>query len=835
MKKFYVFVSLLCGIFLFAAVPLSVTYAANVGYTPSNEYKNSVYYQNLLRVNLTGDMRTDIVNIAKSQVGYHEGNSESEYGGDSVDADGDYTEYGYWYCNNVKHWQSLKNSAWCAMFVSWCARQANISADIIANSINAIPDNTTGNRDDVGRYFYVEEKTPESGYVPLPGDLIFFDWTGKDKNWSHVGIVCYVMDDVLDDIKGRTVITVEGNSANKVAMRAYAFDDPVIRAYGVPNYAVSDVHSHTWKTVDKTSCTKHGTKRCLTCGAVEDIEQIDHQYWHWGEVVTDEDKVKHKHTDKPATCTADGEKSFCCIRCSERAEIEIIPAKGHDYRVLNKIEPTCKHTGTVYYICNNDSTHVYNEEIDKLSHEESDWIIDKEATYFEDGKRHTECTVCKTVMREESIPKLTDSTEPNGRIEVNGFASDKLQIGDTTAFYRNNKVEFFISASDDESGIKEISYFVSEKLLNNIENVSEITEWVVGDSGFIEDDGKYVIYVRITDNAGNRKYISSSCFEIDTERPKISGVSDDQTYCSSVKFTVNEACIVSVDSNVLYKNTQGYYVVDGVGKHSVSVTDRAGNSVMITITVNEGHTHGEFTEEIQPTCTTPGKKVMYCTVCNCILKTETVQALGHDAGKWETVKNGTCTEDGIRQRICTRCNGTIEKVVDKAQGHILSQWTTQKQATCTRDGKEVRYCLTCGEITEENVVPSHGHILSDWVIITDATCTEDGKAVKYCTVCHEHIREQLIQSSGHEVGDWVKEYEPTCTQEGHNVKLCPKCEAVIEEEYVKASGHRLSYGKCVVCGYSTPLRWIIIGTAVAGMLAYVTFTIVQDIRRKRRG
>lgn len=646
------------------------------------------------------------------------------------------------------------------------------------------------------------------------------------------GIVYYVIDDALDDIKGRTVITIEGNSANKVAIRAYSYDDPVIRAYGVPDYVVNEMHVHTWKTVKKTSCTEPGTKMCSTCGTVENLEKIEHQYWHWGEVVRDEDKPKMKYINKAATCTGEGEKSFHCIRCSYRDGIEVIPAKGHDYRVLNRIEPTCKHTGTVYYICNNDSTHVYNEELDKVSHDESGWIVDKEATYFEDGKRHTECNICKEIMREEFIPKLIDNLVPSGCVSVNGVKSTELKNNTATLFYTNKKTEFVISAYDGESGIKEISYFLSKRLLS-IDDIQQNKAWVTGDNGWIDSDGKYVIYVKITDNADNCTYISSDCFEIDTVPPEIYGVANKQTYCSLVKFTVNEPCIVCVDSNVLYKNTQGYYILDSDGEHDVSVTDRAGNNLLFTITVNAGHTYGEFIEEIQPTCTTQGKNVLYCTVCNCVLETETVKAFGHDAGKWETVKTGTCTEDGIRHRICTRCNCIIEKVVDKAQGHILSQWTTQRAATCTRDGKEIRYCLICEEVTETNVVPSQGHILSDWVVLTDATCTEDGKAIKYCTVCHEHIREQLIQSSGHEAGDWIVESEPTCTQEGHNVKRCLKCTEVLEEEYLKESGHRFSYGKCVVCGYSTTSRWIIIGMAVVAVIMYAIVTIIHDVRRKR--
>jgi len=47
----------------------------------SDSYASSEYYQKLTEVQLTGDPRVDIVNIALSQLGYEEGGMQGEYGG----------------------------------------------------------------------------------------------------------------------------------------------------------------------------------------------------------------------------------------------------------------------------------------------------------------------------------------------------------------------------------------------------------------------------------------------------------------------------------------------------------------------------------------------------------------------------------------------------------------------------------------------------------------------------------------------------------------------------------------------------------------------------------
>lgn len=71
-------------------------------YTSSASYRNSIYYSRLCNVSLTGDQRVDIVNVAASQIGYHEGNNTSELDGNNINGTGNYTEYGYWFGTEVK-------------------------------------------------------------------------------------------------------------------------------------------------------------------------------------------------------------------------------------------------------------------------------------------------------------------------------------------------------------------------------------------------------------------------------------------------------------------------------------------------------------------------------------------------------------------------------------------------------------------------------------------------------------------------------------------------------------------------------------------------------------
>ena len=153
-------------------------------YTPSASYRSGKYYTQLCNVSLTGNQRTDLVNVARSQLGYHEGDSIEDLNGIGSGS-GNYSEYGYWFGTQVKGNTYGHYYAWCAMFVSWCARQAGIPTSVISNAAYAHADgsNSSGGYS----YFHVDYKSPTE-YTPQEGDLIFFEKTYNTVGASHVGI-----------------------------------------------------------------------------------------------------------------------------------------------------------------------------------------------------------------------------------------------------------------------------------------------------------------------------------------------------------------------------------------------------------------------------------------------------------------------------------------------------------------------------------------------------------------------------------------------------------------------------------------------------------------------
>ncbi len=164
--------------------------------TASAAYENT--YSN------TGNQRADIIGVAKTQVGN---------------------------TNGLKY--RSDGASWCAAFIVWCARQANISSSIIK-------DTGWATADDLGITYYGRnaDRTNTITYVPKSGDVIIFDWSSNGYCYKsppsfygdHVGLVEYV--------ENGYVYTIEGNSGSPGAVRrkSYSLSSSEIKGYGVPNY-----------------------------------------------------------------------------------------------------------------------------------------------------------------------------------------------------------------------------------------------------------------------------------------------------------------------------------------------------------------------------------------------------------------------------------------------------------------------------------------------------------------------------------------------------------------------------------------------------------------------
>ena len=247
--KWIVALVLIAAIFAVNAFPL---FAMDPPYQVSDSYMSGPYYANLLKVQLTGDMRKDIVAVAQSQIGYHESSSRNDLSGLSSGS-GNYTEYH----RDLGYSQGL---AWCGIFATWCAVTAGIPDTIVGRTAAASPKGSYSFRF-IGSYAlegasyanFTDLAVKGGWYTPMPGDYIFYSGSinrgnAESQSYRHVGIVesCTYTYNANGTIASMILTTVEGNTSNHVSNKrwtmnpdsnGWVYSGCYIACFGIPNYS----------------------------------------------------------------------------------------------------------------------------------------------------------------------------------------------------------------------------------------------------------------------------------------------------------------------------------------------------------------------------------------------------------------------------------------------------------------------------------------------------------------------------------------------------------------------------------------------------------------------
>ncbi len=216
-----------------AHVPLTLDVgAAYEEYGMTKAYKSGRYYTNLVSLELSGDQSRDVISVALSQLGYHEGDSNADFDGEKKEGTRDFVEYNVLFgkLDNDQGNGLSYGYYWCASFVNWCFRQAGIPEDA-----------TAGAEVSCQRWINDCKKhdifVSKGGYIPKEGDMVFFKDKGSSADSTHIGLVLYS--------DGNRVYTVEGNTSNGseyssngeyVALKSHSLSSSYIVGYASPKY-----------------------------------------------------------------------------------------------------------------------------------------------------------------------------------------------------------------------------------------------------------------------------------------------------------------------------------------------------------------------------------------------------------------------------------------------------------------------------------------------------------------------------------------------------------------------------------------------------------------------
>ena len=413
----------------------------------------------------------------------------------------------------------------------------------------------------------------------------------------------------------------------------------------------------------------------------------------------------HKMVDASyeATCTSYGWKGSKCSVCGYTEPGVHVASIPHDYSVKKNVkEATCTTDGSYDLYCSMCGGFGYNTPILRTGHTEGAQTTTKAATCCAAGTAEVRCTVCKALIRTVDLPATGKHAE---------------EWRETTA------------ATCTEAGEKTLYCANSGKSLGKTQSIPAKGH---------------------TEGAQTTTKAATCCADGTAE----------------VRCTVCKALIRTV-----------------------------------TLPATNNHAY-EWRTVREATCTEQGKRDLYCANSgNYMGDYEYIPAKGHTEGQPVVVKEPTCCEPGTAEVRCTVCNELLRTETVKAKGHgdvegKDYEWRVTTEATCTKDGVETKYCLNTGDsMGETRVIPAKGHTEGKPVVVKESTCLVEGLAEVRCTVCNELIRNEIVTAPGHQLSAPITVKEPTCCETGLAEIRCTVCGEVLETKTLAAKGHENIEGK----------------------------------------
>ncbi len=270
-----------------------------------------------------------------------------------------------------------------------------------------------------------------------------------------------------------------------------------------------------------------------------------------------------------------------------------------------------------------------------------------------------------------------DTEKPTGEIIIgtNKWQSflNKLTFG---LFFKDTQ-EVTINAADN-SGAVFISYFVTDQELSEAE-LGSLVYYAYDEPFCIDPNGEYIIYAMLVDESLNITYLRSDRITLDNVRPVITGIENGKTYCEAQTVTISDNYAYTVTANgtaVELDENNSFVLSPADGEQQIVVTDKAGNTAEMTVTVNDGHTFGEWVSNGD------GTHTRKCTADGC----NSYETKNCSGGK------ATCAEKAICE-LCGKAYGELN-----ASNHTNLVSFPAKAATTDAEGNiEYWRCEGCGK------------------------------------------------------------------------------------------------------------------------------------------
>ncbi|HIR13949.1 MAG TPA: Ig-like domain-containing protein [Candidatus Choladousia intestinavium] len=520
-----------------------------------------------------------------------------------------------------------------------------------------------------------------------------------------------------------------------------------------------------------------------------------------------------------ATCVDPGEEKYKCEFC-DYTETKIIEAKGHSYGEEQRQEPTETEYGKVYQICQAcGDEQILQSLIPKaeekkiqeakaiLSSESVDQDQAVEAVTSIDGQALIDSGNLQILAELEEI--LT--TPKEGAVPVAGETKISAEDGIT----------------ESKVAVQGAAVTVAAALL---------------DGTVAKEDGKtYSAEVAVTGaQTGTDPDTGKQYYEVQIDLYLL----EDGQRLGEIPVQPAVPLTITIPVPEIYQNAEfELYHLIGEGAVKIGYT-RSETDQTITFATPSlspfqfrnmiciSHNWGDVEEKIPATCTSAGKGVRICKVCQAEEEVE-IQPQGHKWGEWEETKASTCTEEGVKSRKCQiqgcgetesekfpkknheysgevtaaascerdgvktyTCKYCRDSYTEKIQalGHSWGTWKETKKPTCTADGTDSRSCQRagCGK-TESRSRGKTGHTWQNYMTVdTAASCTREGSKSVHCAVCSvsDPSTAERIPQLSHSWDGGSVTAQPTCVKNGTRTYTCRTCGAKRTETVSVTGQHR---------------------------------------------
>ncbi len=262
----------------------------------------------------------------------------------------------------------------------------------------------------------------------------------------------------------------------------------------------------------------------------------------------------------------------------------------------------------------------------------------------------------------------------------------------------------------------------------------------------------------VTVDANNSFTMPSTPLEItaqwiDIQKPVITGLENNKTYCDVVEFTVSDnGSIASVKANdVELTATNGKYTLaKGAGTVTVVAADNSGNTADVTVTVNNGHTGGIAT------CTEKAE----CDYCY------------EEYGELDSTNHsGSMVWDQNETQHKKYWNCCDAVVVDYEDHTWVDGVCSECDYICThKDADKDHECDFCGEYVGIHADTNSDHYC-DYCGEQMTTCKDENPKDHNCDICEEILSDHTYE--------WQSE-------NGQYWQKCSYCDAETEKKAIPA-------------------------------------------------